>query len=100
MMRSRWKGVSRTIRNTHVVSAQTLAIRPMVKEVLVDHAPTFAQQLKQRRKSLDLTQRQLANRVGCATVTIQRIEQGSLRPSNQIVQRLAAIFDLAIDEPT
>ena len=60
----------------------------------MDPAAAFAQALKQRRKALDLTQRQLAHRVGCAPVTIQRIEQGTLRPSAHIVHRLAAGLDL------
>ena len=44
------------------------------------------------------TQRQLAGQVGCATITIQRIEQGSLRPSQQIVQRLAASLEVPPNE--
>ncbi|HYN88371.1 MAG TPA: helix-turn-helix domain-containing protein, partial [Ardenticatenaceae bacterium] len=64
----------------------------------MDQATSFAQALKQRRKAHDLTQQQLAQRVGCAVVTIQRIEQGRLRPSRQTVQRLAAILDIPADE--
>ena len=50
--------------------------------------------LKQRRRELDLTQQALAQRVGCATVTIKKIEAGSYRPSKQVAARLAA--ELAI----
>ncbi len=64
----------------------------------MDHDGSFAQLLKQRRKALDVTQQELAQRVGCAPVTIQRIEQGTLRPSRQVVQRLATIFELPTDE--
>jgi transcriptional regulator with XRE-family HTH domain len=64
----------------------------------MDGAITFAQALKQRRKALDLTQQKLAQQVGCAVVTIQRIEQGTQRPSRQIVQHLAAILDIPADE--
>ena len=42
----------------------------------MDQVASFAQALKQRRRALDLTQQQLAHQVGCAAVTIQRIEQG------------------------
>jgi predicted ATPase/transcriptional regulator with XRE-family HTH domain len=59
---------------------------------------SFALALKQRRKAHDLTQQELANQVGCSVVTIQRIEQGKLRPSRQIVQRLAVILALPSDE--
>lgn len=49
----------------------------------------FSQWLKERRKALDLTQRDLAQRVGCAVVTIQKIEEGERRPSKQIAELLA-----------
>lgn len=49
----------------------------------------FGQWLKQRRKALDLTQRDLAQRIGCAVVTIQKIEEGERRPSKQIAELLA-----------
>jgi predicted ATPase/DNA-binding XRE family transcriptional regulator len=54
--------------------------------------------LKQRRQSLDLTQADLAQRVGCASVTIQKIETGQRRPSRQIAARLADALDIAIEE--
>ena len=53
----------------------------------MDSVAAFVQVLKQRRTTLDLTQQELARRVGCALVTIQRIEQGTLRPSRQIALR-------------
>ena len=64
----------------------------------MDGDPSFMQVLKQRRKALDLTQQELARRVGCAVVTIQRLEQGTLRPSQQVVERLANILELPLDE--
>src|SRR6266511_5936383 len=64
----------------------------------VARTSSFGQALQQRRKALDLTQQALAQQVGCAVVTIQRIEQGTLRPSRQIVQHLAAILDIPADE--
>jgi transcriptional regulator with XRE-family HTH domain len=50
---------------------------------------SFGQWLKQRRKALDLTQAELAAMVGCATITLRKIEAGELRPSRQIAERLA-----------
>ncbi len=49
----------------------------------------FPQWIKQRRKALDLTQADLAKRVGCAVVTIQKFEEGQRRPSKQIAELLA-----------
>ena len=53
------------------------------------HHGTFGQLLKKRRKSLDLTQAELAKRVGCATVSIQLMEAGKRRPSRQMAELLA-----------
>jgi peptide/nickel transport system substrate-binding protein len=55
----------------------------------VDAETSFGRWLKQRRKALDLTQEALARRVGCATVTIRKLEAGELRPSRQVAERLA-----------
>jgi predicted ATPase/DNA-binding XRE family transcriptional regulator len=51
--------------------------------------PAFDQWLKRQRKALGLTQDALARQVGCATITIQKLEAGALRPSVQIAARLA-----------
>ncbi len=50
---------------------------------------SFGTWLKSRRKTLDMTQEELAQEVGCATVTIRKIEANALRPSSQIALRLA-----------
>ncbi|MEZ4636354.1 MAG: helix-turn-helix transcriptional regulator [Caldilineaceae bacterium] len=50
---------------------------------------TFVHWLKQQRKILDLTQADLAGRVGCAVVTIQKIEEGKRRASKQVAALLA-----------
>jgi peptide/nickel transport system substrate-binding protein len=60
--------------------------------------PSFGLWLKQRRKSLDLTQEQLADQVGCAASTIRKIEAGVLRPSRQIAERLADQLELPVEE--
>lgn len=52
-------------------------------------ATTFGQWLKQRRKLLGLTQKQLAQRAGCAEVTLRKIEAGDLQPSAQLAASLA-----------
>ncbi len=48
----------------------------------------FGQWLRQRRAGLDLTQRELARQVGCAEVTLRKIEAGDLRPSAQLAAAL------------
>lgn len=54
----------------------------------------FAQWLKQCRKELDLTQEELARRLGCAAVTLRKIEAGSRRPSKQLAELLAEHFHI------
>jgi len=56
--------------------------------------------IKRRRKALDLTQDELAQRVGCSLATIQKIEGDARRPSREIAARLADQFGLASDERT
>jgi predicted ATPase/DNA-binding XRE family transcriptional regulator len=49
----------------------------------------FGRWLKERRQSLDMTQDRLADRVGCALSTVEKIERGLRRPSHQIARRIA-----------
>jgi predicted ATPase/DNA-binding CsgD family transcriptional regulator/transcriptional regulator with XRE-family HTH domain len=50
---------------------------------------SFGPWLKQRRTTLDLTQRALADRAGCSAETIRKLEADRLRPSRQLAERLA-----------
>ena len=59
---------------------------------------SFGDWLKRKRKSLDLTQAELANQVGCSAAAIRKIEAEERRPSAQIVRRLAEIFDIPKDQ--
>lgn len=49
---------------------------------------SFGQWLRQRRRMLDLTQQGLADEVGCARITLRRIESGALKPSKELAQIL------------
>ena len=59
---------------------------------------SFGPWLKQRRKALDMTQADLAQQVGCAVITIRKIESGVLRPSLQIARRMAENLNLAPED--
>ena len=59
---------------------------------------TFGQRVRQRRRSLDLTQEELARRVGCAAITLRKIEAGDARPLQQIAERLAMGLAIPLDE--
>ena len=60
----------------------------------------FGYWLKRRRKALDLTQAELAKKVGCSAETIRKLEAEERRPSAQIVERLAEILNISEDERT
>jgi len=59
---------------------------------------SFGAWLRQRRRSLDLTQEELARRVGCSAITLRKLEAEARRPSKQIVERLAEVLQVAPDE--
>ncbi|MBV9791698.1 MAG: helix-turn-helix transcriptional regulator, partial [Chloroflexi bacterium] len=54
--------------------------------------------MRRRRKALDLTQAALAQRVGCAEVTIRKIEADVLRPSDEMAERIALSLQLSGEE--
>ena len=54
--------------------------------------------LRRRRKELDLTQWELAQRVGCSEIAIVKLEAGERRPSRQIAELLADTFNVPPDE--
>jgi predicted ATPase/Tfp pilus assembly protein PilF/DNA-binding XRE family transcriptional regulator len=58
----------------------------------------FGDWIKQRRRALDLTQHQLAERVACSVITLQKLEAGVRRPSQQMLMRLADCLQLGGDE--
>lgn len=59
---------------------------------------SFGTIIKEHRRVLDLTQAELARRVGCATITIRKIEADTLRPSVQIAERLAMALAIPLEE--
>jgi len=58
----------------------------------------FGNLVRQRRRGLDLTQEELARRVGCAAITCRKIEAGDLRASEQIAERLAMALAIPLPE--
>ena len=55
----------------------------------MEETASFGYWVHRRRKALDLTQETLAKRLGCAVVTIRKIEGDQRRPSRQIAELLA-----------
>jgi predicted ATPase/DNA-binding XRE family transcriptional regulator/Tfp pilus assembly protein PilF len=67
------------------------------REERMDDILSFGAWLKRRRKALDLTQADLARLVGCAVVSIRKIEADEQRPSRQTAERLAQHLQIAPD---
>src|SRR5829696_5988205 len=67
----------------------------MKVEAVMTTKISFGQWLKQRRKALDLTREDLAGRIGCAAVTLYKIEADERRPSKQIAELLAEHLNIA-----
>ena len=64
----------------------------------MDRDTSFGSALRRARRARDLTQQELARLVGCAEVTIQKIETEARRPSKAIAERLAAVLELGAGE--
>ncbi|MDQ2691963.1 MAG: NB-ARC domain-containing protein [Chloroflexota bacterium] len=58
---------------------------------------SFGTWLRKQRRALDLSQKVLANQVGCAEVTLRRIEAGTLKPSKELASLL--MEKLGIPDP-
>src|SRR5919206_3750026 len=81
--------------------ARTLSICSSVlwgEEDKMDESSSFGYWLRRRRKALDLTQLDLAQRVGCAKVTIQKIELDARRPSREIALQLVQVLAIPTAE--
>ncbi|HEX5690766.1 MAG TPA: helix-turn-helix transcriptional regulator, partial [Roseiflexaceae bacterium] len=50
----------------------------------MDEPVSFGYLVRRRRRALDLTQEELAQQIGCAAVTIRKIEADVRRPSRQV----------------
>lgn len=59
---------------------------------------SFGDWVRRRRKALDLTQQELANRVGCSVSLIFKIESDERRPSRQIAELLAEHLEISSDQ--
>ncbi|HEX6293027.1 MAG TPA: tetratricopeptide repeat protein [Herpetosiphonaceae bacterium] len=60
--------------------------------------PSLGAWVRRRRKALDLTQAALAERVGCAVVTIRKWEKDLGRPSRETADRLATCLAIPPNE--
>ena len=64
----------------------------------MDKTYSFGEWLKRRRKIIGLTQRELAERAYCSTVTIKKIETDQRRPSRELAVSLADALAIPEDQ--
>ena len=68
------------------------------RELAQRNSVSLVNHLKQHRARLDLTQEELAERVGVRRQTILAIEKGHYVPSTLLALLLAAELDMGVDE--
>ena len=59
---------------------------------------SFGEWLKRRRQAMGLTQEQLASQINCSTSALRKFESEERRPSAEIVEQLADIFNIPQEE--
>ncbi len=67
------------------------------REAPRDANRSFASWLREQRRARDLTQAELAERVGCTAVTIHKIERGERRPSRQMIERILDELEVPLE---
>jgi predicted ATPase/DNA-binding XRE family transcriptional regulator/uncharacterized protein HemY len=72
-----------------VTKSATISMDHLMSEQQLDSDVSFGAWIQQRRKALDLTQGELARRVGCSPSAIRKIESDERRPSRQVAELLA-----------
>src|SRR5438093_1074088 len=68
------------------------------QEITMSDSASFGDWIRRRRRALDLTREALAQQVGCAVVTIRKIETDERRPSRQVAERLADCLQVSADQ--
>lgn len=60
----------------------------------MENGVSFGLWLEKRRKSLDLTRQELAQKIGCSASALRKIESDERRPSKQLAELLASTLDI------
>jgi class 3 adenylate cyclase len=59
---------------------------------------SFGKWLRHRRRELDLTQEELARLVGCAPITIRKLEGDEMRPSKQLADEVGRHLGIPLEQ--
>lgn len=58
----------------------------------------LSEQIRKYRKAKDLTQEALAEKLNTTRQSVSKWEQGTLEPNIQMLNQLAQLFDISLDE--
>ena len=58
----------------------------------------LGKKLKELRKSYNLTQEELAKKIGASRVNYTRYETGKVRPDYETIIKIADFYDISLDE--
>ena len=86
--------------NSHPLHNAETDIKTDMDYLAVGRCPksiSFGAWLRQQRRALDLTQKAFADQVGCAEITVRRMEADEYKPSNELA--LVLFEKLGIPEP-
>jgi len=61
-------------------------------------AERLANRIKERRTELDLTQAELAEKVGVTRKTVNTVENGVFTPSTTLAIKLALVLGIAVEQ--
>jgi len=79
-------------------SRPTAALRARKRKLKIsaarDKVHAFAEAIRSRRRELNLTQDEVADRTGISTPYVGHLESGKRHPSDKIVEKMAAALDL------
>ena len=64
----------------------------------MDAEVSFGRWLEKRRKALDLTREELAQKVGCSVSALRKIETDARRPSKQLAKLFASVLVIPAEE--
>jgi putative transcription factor len=73
-------------------------IKDVYKEMDKDLVPGWSDLIKNARQKKGLTREQLGFKIGERTVTIAKIENGDLRPSDKIIEKLEKELEISLFE--
>ena len=91
-------GTPRVAQKTILERIKKPKIKDVYKEMDKDLVPGWSDLIKNARQKKGLTREQLGFKIGERTVTISKIENGDLRPSDKMIEKLEKELEISLVE--